>query len=160
VQEDFAEAARWFREAAEQGNVNSQYALGWLYRSGEGVPQDNLQAKFWWEKAAEGGLADAQINLALDYESGGCVEQDYIHSAFWYRKAAEQGNEDAWEDYYEALNKLAFDADSGTNRVYLNLDNLLKLDEMLRDAGLDGVKGWGLENLRSSLDGQRSSTHE
>ncbi len=35
-----AEAARWYRLAAEQGNAKAQYNLGIMYVNGEGVPQD------------------------------------------------------------------------------------------------------------------------
>jgi len=37
VPEDDAEAARWFRLAAEQGNALAQYNLGFIYDSGRGV---------------------------------------------------------------------------------------------------------------------------
>ena len=44
VPQDAAEAVRWFRLAAEQGNALGQYELGRMYMNGEGVPQDNERA--------------------------------------------------------------------------------------------------------------------
>ena len=35
-----AEAAKWFEKAAELGDANSQYMLGYLYEDGNGVKQD------------------------------------------------------------------------------------------------------------------------
>ena len=42
--QDKAEAARWYRLAANQGYGSAQTNLGVLYAMGEGVLQDNVQA--------------------------------------------------------------------------------------------------------------------
>jgi hypothetical protein len=91
VPQDYAQAAVWWRKAAEQGVAEAQYNLGLLYNKGRGVPQDYAQAAAWYRKAAEQGDADAQTNLGWLYETGGGVPQDYGQAAAWYRKAAEQG---------------------------------------------------------------------
>jgi TPR repeat protein len=44
VPEDHAEAARWYRRAADQGNPDAEFNLGSLYDSGQGVPQDHAEA--------------------------------------------------------------------------------------------------------------------
>jgi hypothetical protein len=54
---DYAQAAVWFRKAAEQGNADGQTALAVLYDYGHGVPQDYTQAIFWDRKAADQGDA-------------------------------------------------------------------------------------------------------
>ena len=38
VSQDYAEAAKWYRRAADEGNADAENSLGWLYRSGRGVP--------------------------------------------------------------------------------------------------------------------------
>mgnify|MGYP006343379143 CR=1 FL=1 len=91
-QENYAEAAKWYRKAAEQGNVAAQYNLGVCYKIGLGVQQDYAEAVKWYRKAAEQGLADAQYNLGYCYEAGQGVSQDYAEAVKWYRKAAEQGH--------------------------------------------------------------------
>ena len=126
------------------------------YVRGDGIPKNDPEALYWWRKAAEQGEPCAAYNLGCCYKKGEGVPKDYIQAAFWYRKAA-QGIEDAWADYHDVLNKLAIEGDSDSNAVYVNLDKLLSLDEMLRKAGLDGVEGWGLEKLRSSLDEQSNT---
>jgi hypothetical protein len=53
------------QRAAEQGNADAQFILGYAYESGEGVPQDDKEAFKWHRKAAEQGNAQAQSNLDL-----------------------------------------------------------------------------------------------
>ncbi|MGH7186993.1 MAG: tetratricopeptide repeat protein, partial [Pseudomonadota bacterium] len=50
--EDLAEAARWYRLAAEQGSARAQHDLAVLYAKGQGVPQDYVQAYVWFDQAA------------------------------------------------------------------------------------------------------------
>ena len=35
--QDYPEAVRWYRKAAEQGEPKAQYGLGFMYTKGEGV---------------------------------------------------------------------------------------------------------------------------
>lgn len=52
VPQDYAQAALWFRRAAEQGNSKeAQYNLGLLYKEGKGVPKDEAEAEKWLRKA-------------------------------------------------------------------------------------------------------------
>ena len=55
VPEDDAEAMKWFRKAAEQGDATGQYNLGVMYANGEGVPEDYVLAYAWWNLAAARG---------------------------------------------------------------------------------------------------------
>ena len=64
MREDDAEAAKWFRMAADQGYAASQYKLGVGYANGRGVPEDHAEAVKWYRKAAEQGYAKAQNALA------------------------------------------------------------------------------------------------
>ena len=63
VPQDYAQAAIWYRKAAEQGNPSAELNLGFLYANGQGVPQDSAEAYFWFDLAAagEGGAAFAEI---------------------------------------------------------------------------------------------------
>jgi hypothetical protein len=95
VPQDYAEAAKWFRQAAEQGLAVAQLHLGIMHRKGMGVPRDDAEAAKWYRQAAEGGLANAQYNLGYLHENGQGVAQDFTEALHWYRKAAEQGFPDA-----------------------------------------------------------------
>ena len=63
VKQDYAQAALWYRRAAEQGNVDAQYSLGNMYLMGEGISQDDAQAAHWYALAADQGHASAKHNL-------------------------------------------------------------------------------------------------
>ena len=58
------------RLAAEQGDARAQFALGFMYRDGRGVAQDDTEAVRWYILAAEQGNADAQFNLGFMYVEG------------------------------------------------------------------------------------------
>ena len=45
VAQDAAEAVRWFRLVAEQGDALAQFDLGVMYATGGGVPQDDAAAQ-------------------------------------------------------------------------------------------------------------------
>lgn len=49
---DMAEAAHWYKMAADQGNARAQRDLAILYNKGLGVPQDYVQAYVWFDLAA------------------------------------------------------------------------------------------------------------
>ena len=84
VPQDYAQAASWFRKAAEQGDALAQYNLGLLYDHGQGVPQDYAQAASWFRKAAGMGNALAQNNLGLRYDFGqGMMQSNVIAYALY-----------------------------------------------------------------------------
>ncbi len=61
VPEDDAEAVRWYRLAAEQGNASGQSSLGYMYATGAGVPEDAVLAYMWYNlAAAQQGNENAQ----------------------------------------------------------------------------------------------------
>lgn len=57
---DAVEASRWYRLAAEQGNVEAQYTLGARYYQGKGVQEDNVLAYMWYTLAEAQGHQRAQ----------------------------------------------------------------------------------------------------
>lgn len=95
----YAEAARWYRKAAEQGHATAQCNLGYMYDDGLGVAKDYSEAARWYRKAAEQGDMYAQFNLGEKYYYGQGVSKDYSEALKWYRKAAHHG-------YWKAIDKL------------------------------------------------------
>jgi TPR repeat protein len=65
LKKDSTEAAKWYRKAAENGEVNSQYILGFYYATGNGVTQSDVNAYKWWNIAAKQGYEDAIHNLGI-----------------------------------------------------------------------------------------------
>ena len=71
VEQDFAEARRWYERAAAMGNEVSMRNLGTMAENGEGMAVDLAEARLWYEKAAEAGDGPAGDALArLDAASG------------------------------------------------------------------------------------------
>jgi TPR repeat protein len=88
VARNYAEAARWFRRAAEEGDVVAQYTIGNMYYAGQGVAQDHAEAAIWYQRAAEQGAVDAQFSIGNMYDEGLGVEQDDVQAYQWYHLAA------------------------------------------------------------------------
>lgn len=79
--------------AAEEGDADAQYKLGWMYSLGTDAPKDHEKSAQWYGRAAEQGHSGAQVLLGINYEVGGLgVPQDYSKALYWYRRAAEQGD--------------------------------------------------------------------
>ena len=55
VPQDYAEAMKWFRKAADQNHAKAQYNIGFMYEHGQGVPQNHHGAMTWYRKAADQG---------------------------------------------------------------------------------------------------------
>jgi TPR repeat protein len=91
VPQNYSEAFKWYKRAAEKGYAEAQYMLGLMYDNGEGVPQNYSETFKWYKRAAEQGHADAQYNLGLMYHNGKGVPQNYSEAFKWYKRAAEQG---------------------------------------------------------------------
>ena len=90
VPRDPAEAARWYRKAAEQGSDAGQYELGVMHENGLGVVRNPREAVAWYRKAAAQGHARAQNMLGRAYENALAGQPNLVLAADWYRKAAEQ----------------------------------------------------------------------
>ena len=60
VPENDAEAVKWYRKAAEQGNASAQFNLGVMHADGEGVLKDFVLAHMWSNIAGANGNANAR----------------------------------------------------------------------------------------------------
>jgi len=66
VAQDYLAALKWYRIAAEQGEVWSQFNVGRLYMNGYGVRQDYKQAYFWFGLAASGSSDKRPFTCWID----------------------------------------------------------------------------------------------
>lgn len=62
IQQNYAEAAKWYLRAAQRGDADAKNNLGALYINGNGVPQDYVQALMWFLLAATEGSPSAAEN--------------------------------------------------------------------------------------------------
>jgi TPR repeat protein len=107
VAQDYAEAVRWYRKAAEQGDATAQFNLGAMCGTGQGVAQDYAEAVRWYRKAAEQGNADAQFILGIMYANGQGVAQDDVQAHMWISLAASRANGDDQKKFADARDALA-----------------------------------------------------
>ena len=83
VARDDAEAATWYRRAADRGHGPARNNLGALYRNGRGVGRDDAEAVKWYRLAAEQGVPVACDNLAFLYHHGYGVPKDSAEAVKW-----------------------------------------------------------------------------
>ena len=82
-EKNYIEAIKWYKLAAEKGDLYAQNNLGALYKNGQGVTQNYNEAIKWLRLAAEHGSVDDQFNLGEMYEE----EKDYTNARIMFQKA-------------------------------------------------------------------------
>lgn len=85
-QRSLAEAAHWYRLAAEVGGIGfagSQNNLGDMYENGHGLPKSPGDAIYWYVRSAMQGEPTAYLSLGLCFADGVGVQIDPIEAAFW-----------------------------------------------------------------------------
>lgn len=103
--QDYAEAVKWYRKAAEQGVGEAQRMLGNCYYLGHGVPKDYDEAVQWYRNAIAQGNVNAMIGLGVCYENSNGVPKNIPIAMYWYKKASEQGYSTALENYNRLYDK-------------------------------------------------------
>ena len=100
--EDWAEAAKYYKEAAECGHTAAMEALGEFYISGW-IGEDHEKGLMWLERAAKQGSADACCALGHYYFKGYGNEPDHLLAKDWWEKAIDLGSTGAamlYEKYF------------------------------------------------------------
>lgn len=140
LKKDDAEALRLLHQAADQGYMAAEEALGIFAEAGVGTGHAApVEALHWYGKAAQQGSLDAATNMALIYANGRGVEKDDMQALIWFRRAAEGGNDSAQynlammyergegvpQDYKEAMRWLTAAADQNLVPAMLDLADIL-----------------------------------
>jgi TPR repeat protein len=89
--QDFAQAIRWLKMAADQGEPSAMTFIGMLYIDGKAVPQNYAEAMRWFRKAAALGQPSAMTYIGHCFSNGLGVRQDYAEAMHWFLKAADLG---------------------------------------------------------------------
>ena len=87
VEQDKAEAARWYRKSADQGWAQAMNCLACLCYYGFGVEESDDEAFRLWKAAAELGEEGALENLAFCYEPGIGTKKNPEEAEKWYMRA-------------------------------------------------------------------------
>jgi hypothetical protein len=85
---DFGTAARLLIPLAERGNARAQAMVGFMYATGQGLPQAYDAATYWYRLSAEQGDTTAQYLLGLMYDKGQGVPLDEVAAYTWLNLAA------------------------------------------------------------------------
>lgn len=91
LSENYGEANKWYRKAAEQGDDDAQFALGNAHNGGI-LGTTYYKAEEWYLKAAGQGHVEAQFELGKLYGGAGVGLKDQSKANKWFEKAAEQGH--------------------------------------------------------------------
>ncbi|MDO5297105.1 MAG: zinc-ribbon domain-containing protein [bacterium] len=102
---DKEKALQWLTNAAEQGNIDAQLALGQRYRQGKLIKADGKLAETWLTKAMAQGSSAAMLALAEMYEQGSVIEKNGGKAVELYAQAAKQGNIQAMNHLGELYEK-------------------------------------------------------
>jgi uncharacterized protein len=107
VAQDYKEAVKWLRLAADQGNAEAQAVLGAAYGLGLGVAQDDKEAVRWFRLAADQGFAKAQGLLGSAYVAGRGVAENYVYGHMWSNLAASSLSGDEREKETSFLERIS-----------------------------------------------------
>ena len=101
VHKNYKEAAKWYKLATEQGNLDAQSSLDLLYWGWscfspcQRVPRDYQESIKWFKLAAEQDHGYAQNALGTMFMLGYGVPADFVISHMWFNIAAANGAESA-----------------------------------------------------------------
>ena len=94
-----------WKDAAKEGDLRAVFAMGLLYETGSGVPEDMQKAMDLYLEAAHGGLVQAKRKIGIMYEEGIGFDISYADALRWFREAADEGDclslfEIGWMSYF------------------------------------------------------------
>lgn len=110
---DYVTAARILSPLAERGYARAQTLLGFMYESGQGVPQAYDAATYWYRKSAEHGDPTAQSLLGLMYDKGHGVPLDEVIAYTWLNLATAGASKREREYYLHLRDAVASKMTSG-----------------------------------------------
>lgn len=88
------DAIYWYRKAAEAGNVDAMYDIGWELSKNYSWDKEKLaEAVQWYQRAADQGFADAMAGLGFMYSDGKGVAKSDEKAFEWFKKGAEAGSD-------------------------------------------------------------------
>ncbi|MEZ5849819.1 MAG: protein kinase [Hyphomicrobiaceae bacterium] len=95
VQQNYTEALRNYRAAAERLYGPSMQEIGNLYYDGKGVTKNQAEALRWFRLGAERNNAPSINSVGVLIDNGDSVPSNPLEASRWYLRAANLGNADA-----------------------------------------------------------------
>lgn len=106
-QGDYSRAAPLLQPLAQGGNARAQAMIGFMYATGQGLPQAYDAAAYWYRLAAERGDTTAQYLLGLAYDKGQGLPLDEVAAYKWLNLAAAHAPKRMRENYAKLRNAVA-----------------------------------------------------
>ena len=147
-----ADAAYWYRRAADQGHIRGTAALAHMLHEGRGLAKCYSESVRLFRRAAEGksssadrpwgraagtGFAEAQHGLAMMYLQGHGLHQSTSKAMMWLERAANQ-------DFEPARRDLA------------NVEKLLRSGQLSGRARIPRLAQYSTSKLRRAYYGRRT----
>jgi TPR repeat protein len=104
---DYVRAARVLLPLAERGNARAQAMVGFMYATGQGLPQSYDAASYWYRLSAEQGDVTAQYLLGLAYDKGQGVPLDEVAAYKWLNLATSRAPKRVRDDFARLRNAVA-----------------------------------------------------
>jgi hypothetical protein len=92
VKQNDAESVRWYRKAAERGDMEAQVKLAAALMAGKGVSRDYVEARKWCELASKQQSVAAEACLGYLYRSGLGVDKNPKEATKHFIIAAERNS--------------------------------------------------------------------
>lgn len=90
--QDYAQAFKYYKQAADAGHSKAKYMTGLMYDFGQGVEKDETAAFTYVKRAADDEVQDSYCKLALMYANGCGTEKDEA-AAFRYASMSASAGE-------------------------------------------------------------------
>lgn len=91
VDANIKEAIVWYKKVAQEGDVDAELNLAYIYKTVESVKDDEAAFKILSKLASNGNLY-AQKTIAYNFMQGEGGVQDYKQAMYWFKKAYTQGD--------------------------------------------------------------------
>ena len=127
---DYKKAVDLIEKAAENGNVEAQNKIAFIYYYGlNGIEKNHQKAFKWASKAAKQNFAESQKLLGTLYYFGNGIEKDIGKSIIWLQKAVDN-IDDINNSIYDAQNSLAWIYATSKNPKYRDGEKAVKYAKM------------------------------
>ncbi len=126
----YGDAMRWYGRAAEAGDAEAQFYLGYMHDRGLHGANDVSEALVWYRRAAAQGDVRAQFRLGLLFDGDPLLPRDPERAQGWYEAAAAQGHAEArfnlarlveTDDAARAVKLYTLAAEAGVGQAAFNL---------------------------------------
>ncbi|MBX9456255.1 MAG: SEL1-like repeat protein [Rhizobium sp.] len=114
IEQNNAEAIKWYEKSAEQGNATALGNLGWFYREGVGIDKDYQKSLAYYRRGADAGDLSSIAAMGYAAQNGLGMPQSYDEARGWYEKGANAG-----DAYSMASLGFLYDAGAGVKQDYV-----------------------------------------